>query len=66
MFQMDLEKLEQMMKDYEKDELNKEKLVSTQKETDIQSLEKEVKPVKTFQDKKVEKNLFKRFFSFFE
>jgi hypothetical protein len=54
------------MKDYEKDELNKEKLVSTQKETDIQSLEKEVKPVKTFQDKKVEKNLFKRFFSFFE
>jgi hypothetical protein len=66
MFQMDLEKLEQIMKDYEKDELNKEKLISTQKEIDIQSFEKEVQPLKTDQDKKQEKNLFKRFFSFFE
>ncbi|EQB34872.1 hypothetical protein M947_10430 [Sulfurimonas hongkongensis] len=62
MFQMDIEKLEQMMKDYEKDELNKEKLIITQKETDIQSFEKEVQAVKISQ----EKNLFKRFFSFFE
>ncbi|MBS4068677.1 MAG: hypothetical protein KGZ62_08755 [Sulfurimonas sp.] len=62
MFQLDLEKLEQMMKDYEEDELNKEKFISIQKETDIQSFEKEVQAVKTSQ----EKNLFKRFFSFFE
>lgn len=66
MFQMDLEKLEQMTNDYEKDKYNKEKLVITQKEADIQSFEEEVKQVKTSQDKKQEKNLFKRFFSFFE
>jgi predicted RNA-binding Zn-ribbon protein involved in translation (DUF1610 family) len=67
MFQMDLEKLEQMMKDYEKSKLNKEKLFITQKEIDIQSFEKEeVKPVKIDQNKEQEKSLFKRLFSFFE
>jgi len=58
MFQIELEKLKQMMKDYEKNELIKEKLIIPQKE--------EVEPVKINQNKEQEKSLFKRFFSFFE
>jgi len=66
-FQMDVEKLEQTMKDYEKDELNKENLIITQKERDIQSFEKEeLEPIKIDQNEEKEKSLFKKLFSIFK
>jgi hypothetical protein len=65
-FQIDIEELEKMIHDYEKNKSNQKKFTTTQKELEIQSSEKEkVELIRIVQNKEKE-SLFKKFFSFFE
>lgn len=74
MFQMDLQKLENLIQEYEENTINNEKLINLRKVVEVQSIKEEVRPTKTPQneeqepikEEKKESNILKKIFSFFK